>query len=158
MSEELISRNVAELVKLPKARKKPRRRNSWTCRRGRKFLESLSVVLTDLDVHPLWELRRTRMDLRDTRPDDEGPAAALDVRDPGVCRGRRAGFVGTGLHAAGLELLPVWVIRRFRLPEPSRQVGRRDSRGRQRWIDVLFDGWKVAVEIDGAQHVTPLEQ
>jgi very-short-patch-repair endonuclease len=50
------------------------------------------------------------------------------------------------------------VIRRFRLPEPSRQVGRRDSRGRQRWIDVLFDEWKVAVEIDGAQHITPLEQ
>jgi hypothetical protein len=50
------------------------------------------------------------------------------------------------------------VIRRFRLPEPSRQAGRRDSHGRQRWIDVLFDEWKVAVEIDGVQHITPLEQ
>ena len=30
MSEELISRNVAELVKLPKTRKKLKRRNSWT--------------------------------------------------------------------------------------------------------------------------------
>lgn len=50
------------------------------------------------------------------------------------------------------------VIRQFRLPEPSRQSGRRDSRGRQRWIDVMFDEWKVAVEIDGAQHLEPLEQ
>jgi hypothetical protein len=28
--EDLVERNVAELVTLPKARKKPQRRNSWT--------------------------------------------------------------------------------------------------------------------------------
>jgi hypothetical protein len=50
------------------------------------------------------------------------------------------------------------VIRRFGLPEPSRQVGKRDSHNRQRWIDVVFDEWKVMVEIDGAQHIQPLEQ
>jgi very-short-patch-repair endonuclease len=50
------------------------------------------------------------------------------------------------------------VVRRFRLPEPSRQVGRRDSRGRQRWIDVVWEKQKVIVEIDGSQHREPLEQ
>src|SRR5262249_37082910 len=38
ISDELISRNVAELVKLPKARKKLKRRNSWTVDEARKFL------------------------------------------------------------------------------------------------------------------------
>jgi hypothetical protein len=37
MSEELISRNVAELAKLPRARKKLRRRSSWTVEEARKF-------------------------------------------------------------------------------------------------------------------------
>jgi integrase len=38
--EELISRNVAELVTIPKARKKSQRRNSWTVDEARRFLES----------------------------------------------------------------------------------------------------------------------
>ena len=50
------------------------------------------------------------------------------------------------------------VVRQFKLPEPSRQVGKRDSRNRRRWIDVLFEEWKVMVEIDGAQHLQPLDQ
>ena len=44
-------------------------------------------------------------------------------------------------------------MRQFGLPEPSRQAGRKDQRGRQRWIDVMWDDWKVMVEIDGAQHI-----
>lgn len=50
------------------------------------------------------------------------------------------------------------VIRQFGLAEPARQVGKRDSRNRQRWIDVVFEKWKVMVEIDGAQHIQPLDQ
>lgn len=38
--EELVERNVAELVTLPKARKKPQRRNSWPVDEARRFLES----------------------------------------------------------------------------------------------------------------------
>ena len=49
------------------------------------------------------------------------------------------------------------VVRQFRLPEPSRQAGRKDSAGRQRWIDVVWEEWKVVVEIDGAQHLEPLQ-
>ena len=39
MREELISRNVAELVTLPRARKTLQRRNSWTVDEARRFLE-----------------------------------------------------------------------------------------------------------------------
>lgn len=54
MHEELISRNVAELTKLPRARKKSRRRNSWTVDEARRFLES---SLSDDDpLYPLWVL------------------------------------------------------------------------------------------------------
>ena len=49
------------------------------------------------------------------------------------------------------------VIRQFRLPEPSRQAGRKDEHGRQRWIDVVWEDWKVIVEIDGAQHGDALQ-
>ena len=45
------------------------------------------------------------------------------------------------------------VIKQFGLPEPSRQAGRKDERGRQRWIDAAWEDWKVIVEIDGAQHI-----
>jgi len=54
MREELISRNVAELVTLPKARKKNRRRNSWTVDEARKFLERSRNE--DDPLYPLWVL------------------------------------------------------------------------------------------------------
>ena len=51
------------------------------------------------------------------------------------------------------------VVRAYRLPEPSRQAARRDSRGRRRWTDVMWDDCKVAAEIDGAQHTEdPLQR
>lgn len=49
--EELIGRNVAELVTLPKARKKLQRRNSWTVDEARRFLES-----SRRDNDPLYAL------------------------------------------------------------------------------------------------------
>lgn len=54
MREELISRNVAELVALPRARKKNRRRNSWTVSEARKFLECSRNENDPL--YPLWVL------------------------------------------------------------------------------------------------------
>jgi integrase len=52
--EELISRNVAEMAKLPKARKKLKRRSSWTVDEARRFLESSR---SDGDpLYPLWVL------------------------------------------------------------------------------------------------------
>jgi integrase len=52
--EELISRNVAELVALPKARKKSRRRTSWTVEEARRFLESSRN--DDDPLYALWVL------------------------------------------------------------------------------------------------------
>jgi integrase len=52
--EELISRNVAELVTLPKSRKTLQRRNSWTVDEARRFLES---ARRDNDpLYGLWVL------------------------------------------------------------------------------------------------------
>jgi integrase len=54
MREELISRNVAELVTLPKARKKNRRKSSWSVDEARKFLECSRNE--DDPLYPLWVL------------------------------------------------------------------------------------------------------
>ncbi len=57
-----------------------------------------------------------------------------------------------GSHSLGeLDLLAL--CRRARLPLPIRQAPRRDRDGRLRFLDVVFDPWRVAVEIDGAHHL-----
>ena len=48
------------------------------------------------------------------------------------------------------------VVRAHRLPEPERQVRRKDSSGRNRYLDVVWEREKLVVEIDGAQHADPL--
>jgi integrase len=54
MREELVSRNVATLVTLPKARVRSKRRNSWTVGEARQFLRS---ARDDNDpLYPLWVL------------------------------------------------------------------------------------------------------
>jgi very-short-patch-repair endonuclease len=57
-----------------------------------------------------------------------------------------------GSHSIG-ELDLVQLCRRFHLPRPSRQVRRKDRQGRTRYLDGLFDEYKVAVEIDGVHHL-----
>jgi integrase len=54
MREELIGRNVAELVTLPAARKQLKRGSSWTVDEARKFLESSRRENDPL--YPLWVL------------------------------------------------------------------------------------------------------
>ncbi|MFG2053985.1 DUF559 domain-containing protein [Micromonospora sp. NPDC048930] len=59
-----------------------------------------------------------------------------------------------GAHSlAELDFLSL--VRRAGLPEPSRQVVRRDATGRRRYLDVWFEQWRVHVEIDGGQHLDP---
>ncbi|MFI5835074.1 endonuclease domain-containing protein [Micromonospora sp. NPDC051300] len=73
---------------------------------------------------------------------------------------RRRLILSTALDAAGgahslgeLDLLTL--VRRGGLPEPTRQVVRRDSAGRRRYLDAYFEQWRVHVEVDGGQHLDP---
>lgn len=59
-----------------------------------------------------------------------------------------------GAHSLG-ELDLLGLVRRAGLPEPSRQVVRRDSAGRRRYLDAYFEQWRVHVEVDGGQHLDP---
>jgi uncharacterized protein DUF559 len=152
---------------------------------GLNVIVHCSRLLSDSDVHPLRQPRRTRVarslvDAAEWMKTDRGAMAVLaagvqqglvrvgDLRavlaSPGVIRRRRGlllevlGDIEGGAHALSELDFTRSVIRRYRLPEPSRQVGKRDSRNRRCWIDVMFDEWKVIVEIDGAQHIDPLDQ
>jgi len=58
-----------------------------------------------------------------------------------------------GAHALSEIDFTRLVIRRFRLPEPDRQVPRLDQRGRRRWLDAVWEQARLVVEIDGAGHV-----
>lgn len=59
--------------------------------------------------------------------------------------------------AGGSHSLPerqfLQLCRRYRLPLPDRQVPRRDSTGRRRWLDAYWKEWRLHVEIDGGQHM-----
>ncbi len=62
-----------------------------------------------------------------------------------------------GSHSLG-ELDLVKICRTAGLPLPTRQVRFRDSAGRLRYLDAVFDPWRVAVEIDGAHHEEVLQR
>jgi very-short-patch-repair endonuclease len=57
-----------------------------------------------------------------------------------------------GSHSLG-ELDLIQICRRFHLPRPSRQVRRKDRQGRTRYLDALFEEYKVVMEIDGVHHL-----
>jgi very-short-patch-repair endonuclease len=74
-----------------------------------------------------------------------------------IRRDRRRIFIGSvlldilgGVRSLG-ELDFARECRRRGLPEPSRQVVRKGRDGRY-YLDVFWDDWRVAVEIDGIQH------
>jgi Protein of unknown function (DUF559) len=48
------------------------------------------------------------------------------------------------------------VVRQFNLPDPDRQVPRRDEHGRRRWLDAVWEQARLVAEIDGAGHVDAL--
>lgn len=56
-----------------------------------------------------------------------------------------------GSHTLG-ELALVEICRNAGLPMPTRQVRFRDLSGKVRFLDAVFDPWRVAVEIDGVHH------
>jgi hypothetical protein len=151
---------------------------------GLNVVAHYSRALTDLDVHPTRQPRRTRIarslvDAAAWMPTDRGAIAVLaagvqqrlvlvdqlrQVAERIETLHRRKLILETlGDIAGGAQALSELdftrlVVRAYQLPEPSRQAARRDRRGRRRWIDVMWDEWQVAVEIDGAQHADPLER
>jgi very-short-patch-repair endonuclease len=85
------------------------------------------------------------------------PADDLGVELLRIRRDRRRIFIGSvlldilgGVRSLG-ELDFARECRRRGLPEPSRQVVRKGRDGRY-YLDVFWDDWRVAVEIDGIQH------
>jgi hypothetical protein len=153
--------------------------------RGLDVVTHYSRALTDVDVHPTRQPRRTRMarsliDAAAWMPTDRGSIAVLAagvqqglvrVDDLRLLVGRMetlhrrklitevlADIAGGSQAISELDFLRL-VVRPFGLPEPSRQSARRDRRGRRRWIDAAWDDRKIAVEIDGAQHTEdPLQR
>jgi hypothetical protein len=130
------------------------------------------------DVHPLHQPRRTRVerslaDAASWAPSDRLAMAVLaagvqqGLTSVGKLRGvldrneRRYRHrlisealddIEGGAHALSELDFTRKVVRAFGLPEPERQSARRDEQGRRRYLDVVWDRWKVAAEIDGAQH------
>lgn len=49
------------------------------------------------------------------------------------------------------------VIRAFGLPEPTRQMVRYDAHGRRRWLDVVWEGAGIIVEVDGIHHMDAVQ-
>jgi very-short-patch-repair endonuclease len=45
------------------------------------------------------------------------------------------------------------LCRRYRLPAPDLQEGRRDRSGRNRYLDAYWRQWQLHVEVDGAHHM-----
>lgn len=136
-----------------------------------------SRCLTSADVHPLRLPPRTRIarslvDMASSAGSDERAAAILAAgvqqrltrvvdlesvvrrltRVPrrAVLRRTMSDLDG-GAHSLP-ELEFTRLLRRHRLPTPTMQAVRRDSRGRRRWLDAFWPDYAVAVEIDGTAH------
>jgi very-short-patch-repair endonuclease len=142
-----------------------------------------SRVLGEDDVHPSRQPAQTRVarsvvDAAAWMPTSRGTRAVLaasvqqrlvrvdDLRSVvhrnlrmdrrGLIRSTLNDIEG-GSHALSELDFTNLVIRAFRLPEPDRQVERRDASGRRRWLDVVYERARVVIEIDGAAHADVLE-
>jgi Protein of unknown function (DUF559) len=142
-----------------------------------------SATLGAADVHPLREPRRTRIarsiiDASSWMATDRGAQAILaagiqqrlvrvqdllPVVEANQWLHRRRlitetlGDVAGGAQALSELDFTRLVVRSYGLPEPERQACRRDSQGRRRYLDVVWEAARVVVEIDGAQHMEPLQ-
>jgi very-short-patch-repair endonuclease len=130
------------------------------------------------DVHPARQPRRTRMprsilDASSWMRTENGARAILAagvqqrlVRPESLATelARRRGLPRQALIrstvadiTAGAQALSELdfcrLTRRYRLPEPSRQVLRRDSYGRPRWLDAYWERARVVAEVDGLWHM-----
>jgi hypothetical protein len=138
-----------------------------------------STMLGDVDVHPLRRPRRTRIarslvDAAAWMATDRGARAILAagvqqrlVRPGDLSRVvdanqrlyRRTlvketlGDIEGGAQALSELDFTRLVVRQYGLPEPDRQRVRKDSGGKRRYLDAVWEAAKVVVEIDGSQHM-----
>jgi hypothetical protein len=140
-----------------------------------------SPLLGPADVHPLRLPPRTRLarsliDAAAWAGTDNRARAVLAagvqqrlVRTPDLLATaerrhnlrRRALIAATLADIAGgaqalSELDFYRLTRRYRLPEPDRQVIRCDVEGRRRWLDAIWRQAKLVAEVDGLWHMDPL--
>lgn len=140
-----------------------------------------SERLSERDIHPVRLPRRTRIQrsIIDaatwavTPLQTQGilaasvqqklvtPEALQLAIAPRLTLPRRGLIVETLRDVAGgslseYEVLFVRMCRENRLPMPTRQVRRRDSSGRMRYLDAVFDDYDLVAEIDGQQHMDVL--
>jgi very-short-patch-repair endonuclease len=137
-----------------------------------------SAQLGPADVHPVAEPRRTRLprsllDLASDASDGRRAASVLfagaqqrlvtagmleqALRRRGPCRHRALiletlADIGGGIHSVPEKDFDR-ILRRRGLPRPTRQVVRRRPNGRY-YLDVLWEEFGLAVEIDGTHHRT----
>jgi Protein of unknown function (DUF559) len=138
--------------------------------------------LTSADIHPVRQPPQTRIarslvDAASWMGTDRGAQAVLAAgvqqrlvrvsdllaeadRNERLHRRKLIGStladIAGGSHALSeLDFIKL-VVRQFNLPEPDRQVARRDGQGRLRWLDAVWEKVRLVVEIDGAAHVDVL--
>jgi hypothetical protein len=131
--------------------------------------------LTPADIHPARKPPQTRMarslvDAAAWMGTDRGAQAvlaagvqqrlvraadlAVEVERNEKVRRRRLMFetledIAGGAHALSEIDFTRRVVRQFGLPEPDRQMPRRDANGKRRWLDVVWEQAGLIVEIDG---------
>jgi hypothetical protein len=148
-----------------------------------RIITHYSRHLSAADVHPARQPPRTRearsrVDAAAWRYSDRGAQAILAAGvQQGLVRPEHLAAVLDGnqrVHRRKLMLETIadiaggsgalseldflrYVIRRFSLPEPDRQVPRADATGRRRWLDAVWEKARLIVEIDGAGHADMLQ-
>jgi very-short-patch-repair endonuclease len=137
-----------------------------------------SVALGPGDVHPLRLPPRTRtprslvdaaawmatergaqavlaagVQQRLVRAEDLMAVVARNQRIPRrtVLQDTLADIAGGAQALSELDLTRL--LREHRLPGPDRQARRRDSAGRRRWLDAVWEAARLIVEVDGSPHM-----
>lgn len=127
----------------------PSRRPPRT-RVARSLLDAAAWAATD---HRARAILAAGVQQRIVRVDDLGGALG---RQP---RLRRHALIAATVNdiAGGAEALSELdfcrLTRRYGLPEPARQVFRRDAGGRRRWLDCYWEEARLVVEVDGMWHM-----